>query len=412
MIARDITDKHQNDKEKQRMQRELQQSRKMESLGHLTGGIAHDFNNLLQVISGFTDLSLTICETKGETKLIEYLTHTMDATERSAKLVSQMLSFGRPSQVDSVPLDLAFVLREEIKLIRTTLPSTIEIEVQLEDKLPAVLMNPTQLQQMIMNLCVNARDAMEGQGKLGIRLGWVKNLDTVSPVSHKPIKGDWIEISISDTGIGINPDIIEDIFTPFYSTKAVGQGTGLGLSVVYGIMDNHAGHILVDTEVGKGSRLRLLLAPTNDSAAITDNKDLNASDYSKGHGENILIVDDEESITNLLETILRSNGYQPTAVTDSEKALALFKTDPNYFDLIISDQTMPKLTGIELISKIHELRPNLPAVLCSGFSEKVNEKTAENLNIQFFNKPVNNKRLIKTIALMLSVSYNAELVKV
>ncbi|MDX2507289.1 MAG: ATP-binding protein [Gammaproteobacteria bacterium] len=405
MLSRDITDKQQIEAEKERMQRELQQSRKMESLGHLTGGIAHDFNNLLQVISGFTDLSLDISTNKGETKLIEYLNHLKKATERAANLVSQMLSFSRQERVDSLPMGLASVLRDEVKLLRATLPSTIEIEAEIEDDLPVVLMNPTQLQQMIMNLCVNARDAMDGQGKLGIHLGWIRDLDTVSPVSHKPVKGDWIEIAITDTGSGIEPDIIEDIFTPFYTTKGVGQGTGMGLSVVYGIVENYGGHILVEAEVGKGSRLHMLFPPITETASPVTDSDKESTMLTIVHGENILVVDDEKSIAMLLKEILSNHGYQPIAVTDSTEALTLFKADPDKFDMLITDQTMPKLTGIELITQLREIRPNLPAILCTGFSDKISDIEAENQNIQFFNKPVDTNMLIQKIALLFSANH-------
>ena len=399
MLSRNITERKKSENEQARLQRELQQVHKMESLGLLTGGIAHDFNNLLNIISGFTELSLNTI--KGDSKLNGYLNHLKSATQRAINLVSQMLSFSRKDPTDSLPMKIAPVLKEEVEMLRATLPATIELDTVIDDKLPAILMNPTQLQQMVMNLCINARDAMDGQGKLSIRLGWVRGLDTESPVSHKPIKGDWIELTITDTGSGIAADIIEEIFTPFFTTKEVGKGTGMGLSVVYGIMENHGGHILIESEPGKGTNLCLLFPPIAEEASLTVDTDSDITESVIGNNENILIVDDEESITILMEDMLTDYGYQTTITTDSIEALSLFKTNPDKFSMLITDQTMPNLTGLQLITQIREIKPNLPVILCSGFSDKISGKEAEIKKIHYFNKPVDFEKLNKKIALLL-----------
>ncbi len=403
MLSRNITDREQREIEQIRLQRELQQARKMESLGHLTGGIAHDFNNLLNIISGFTEMSLSASTKMGDSKLSHYLSQVKNASQRATNLVSQMLSFSRKDQSDSLPIEITSVLKEEIKMLRATLPTTIELDAVIEDNLPAIFMNPTQLQQMVMNLCVNARDAMDGEGKLGIRLSWARDLDTESPISHKPIKGDWIELTVTDTGSGIAPDIIEEIFTPFFTTKEVGKGTGMGLSVVYGIMKNHDGHILLESEQGKGTSLRLLFPPITEEVPLTIDTNLDAAESIKGNNENILIVDDEESIVMLMEEMLTDHGYQTTTTSDGVEALSLFKTNPDKFAMLITDQTMPKMTGLQLITQLREIQPNLPVILCSGFSDKISREGAEIENISYFNKPVDFEKLKKKMAQLLSI---------
>ena len=401
-IWRDITERKNADGEKARLQRELEQAHKMESLGHLTGGIAHDFNNLLNIISGFTEMSLSASTKMEYSKLSHYLSQVKNASQRATNLVSQMLSFSRKDQSDSLPINIASVLKEEIKMLRATLPTTIELDTVIDEDLPAILMNPTQLQQMVMNLCVNARDAMDGEGKLGIRLGWARVLDTKSPISHKPIKGDWIKLTVTDTGSGINANIIGEIFTPFFTTKEVGKGTGMGLSVVYGIMENHGGHILIESEQGKGTSLHLLFPPIIEEVPLTIDTHLDSAESIKGNNENILIVDDEESIAMLMGEMLTDYGYQTTITVDSIEALNLFKTNPDKFSMLITDQTMPRMTGLQLITQIREIQPNLPVILCSGFSDKINKEEAEIKNINYFNKPVDFEKLKKKMALLLN----------
>jgi len=401
---RDITERIETEVENERLQGELLQAQKMESLGHLSGGIAHDFNNLLNVIIGYTELALNHHAITGESKLINYLGQVNKAAERAANLVSQLLSFSRMDQTELLPMEIAPILKEDIKMIRATLPATIELDIEIEENLPAVNINPTQLQQLVMNLCVNARDAMDGQGKLSVRLDWAKDLNIESSISHKPIKGDWIELVITDTGGGIEPDIIKDIFTPFFTTKEVGKGTGMGLSVVYGIVEKYGGHIQIESEVGKGTTIRMLFPPIADIATqVVDNSSC-IIELPSGNGEYILVVDDEKSITSLISEILIQYGYQPVVASDGTEALALFKTSPDKFSVLITDQTMPKLTGIQLITQLREIKRALPAILCTGYSDKISADEAESKNIQYFNKPIDYDRLIQKIALMLNTN--------
>jgi len=262
----DITDREEAEVERTRIENELRQAQQMESLGQLTGGIAHDFNNLLAVINGHAGLALNKYLDNKE-KLISCVSNIKEASERAAGLISQMLIFSRMEQINDDSVQLGPLIAQDIKLLRATLPSTINIKSEIEPDLPDISMNASQLHQIIMNLAVNARDAMQESGELSVKLYWTHGLNTISPITHKPILGDWVELSISDTGSGIDPEIQERIFDPYFTTKEVGKGTGMGLSVIYRIIENHGGHIILDSELGTGSKFRLLLPPiSNDSS--------------------------------------------------------------------------------------------------------------------------------------------------
>lgn len=403
-ISDDITKQKEDKIERERLQRELHQAHKMESLGFLAGGIAHDFNNMLGIIIGYVNLCLETFSNNNQKKQIEYLRHIQAAGERASSLVYQMLAFSRNDQSNNKVLQLEPLIKEDIKLLRATLPSTIEIEIEIESGLPSVLINPTQLNQILLNMAVNARDAMSGAGCISFRLAWAKNLNTESTVSHKPIKGDWVELSITDTGCGIDPEIVDNIFTPFYTSKALGKGTGLGLSVVYGIMKGCNGHILLESEEGKGSSFRLLFPPVVEVTKKKLQTDSPATSSVKGKGEEILVVDDEESLANYIGDLIERFGYQATVVTDSTEAVAIYRDNPGRFSMLITDQTMPKLAGIELITQISGINPKLPVILCSGYSDKINSNILDSMNINYFDKPVDSKTLIQRVGeLLISV---------
>ena len=397
----DITEDKSAQIEHMRMQNELQQAQKMESLGLLTGGIAHDFNNLLGIINGFAKLTLDRYLTNEEDKPAEYVRHIQQAGIRATKLVEQMLDFSRTGLTKDMTIQLAPLIKEDIKMLKSTLPSSIEIKTSIEDDLASVSINPSQLHQILMNLSINARDAMNGVGQLSIKLGWRRDLDTKSPVSHKPIKGDWIELCISDTGTGISDDIINNIFHPFFTTKSVGEGTGMGLSVIYRIMENHDGHILLETEEGKGSSLHMLFIPVleeEDRASILENK----ATPAENNGAEILVVDDETILAEYMFRLLEMNNYKSCAMTNSNKAFELFKQNPERFSLLITDQTMPNLLGTELIAKLREIRPELPVIMCSGYNDRINSNEAKDLNITYFNKPVDSNKLLLKISALLN----------
>ena len=398
----DITDMKNAESEHERLQRELQQAQKMESLGQLTGGIAHDFNNLLGIINGYAALLLDSSQQAKDDKSTKYARNIQEAGDRAAKLVAQMLTFSRNDNLDDTPIKFQALIKENIEMLRATLPSSIEIKTEIEPDLPYVLMNPTNLHQILMNLSINARDAMEGVGQMTIKLALARGLDTQSQISHKPVKGDWVELSVSDTGKGIEAELVKHIFEPFFTTKEVGKGTGMGLSVLYGIMKSHGGHILVESEPGKGTTIRMLFAPATESNLNLQQNCNNLPEPPESNGERILIVDDETSLGNYMSELLASHGYDACFVSDSSEALTLFESQPDQFSMLVTDLTMPKLTGEELIKKVREIRPELPVILCTGYSDKFDKAKARELNIPFFEKPVNVKNILLKIAELLN----------
>jgi len=260
-VIQDVTEQKVTESEKERLQRELSQSQKMDALGQLTGGIAHDFNNMLGIIVGYTDLALSQCESKNEPKLTDYLKNIQQSSERARKLVSQMMVFSRSDHIESKPLQLAPLIEEDIKMLRATIPSSIEFDISYQDNLPDVVMEPVSLQQLLINICFNAKDEMNGTGKISISLGWKQEVNDECSVCHKQIHGEWIELTITDTGRGIKQDIINHIFEPFFTTKTVGKGSGMGMAMVGSIVKTFNGHIIVRTELGKGTSFHLLFPP-------------------------------------------------------------------------------------------------------------------------------------------------------
>lgn len=403
-ISDDITEQKIVEAERESLERELQQTYKMDSLGHLTGGIAHDFNNLLGIMNGFTELCLELGQTMDWEKLSGYLHQVKDAGDRAASLVSQMLAFSRNDQIENHAMVLGPLVKQDLKMLRASLPSSIHIELEIEDNLPSVMTNATTLNQILMNLAVNARDAMNGVGCLKISLCWAKDVNAKSFVSHRSITGDWVELRISDNGSGMEPRILNDIFTPFYTSKEIGKGTGMGLSVVYGIVKSCGGHILVESEVDKGSVFRILFPPVSAEEKAVIDRDINSSlkPNKSARDKEIMIVDDEPTLALFMGEVVSNHGYQKTIVTDSTEALTIFKKEPDKFSLVITDQTMPGLTGIDLIAQLRMIKPNLSAILCSGYSDKVNDTEAERLNVSYFQKPVNTTDLILKINELLS----------
>ena len=403
-MAEDITELKNAEVEHERLQRELQQARKMGALGQLTGGIAHDFNNLLGIISGYTGLALDNCVNKEEGKLAGYLKHVQNAAGRATTLVSQMLAFSRSEKVEDQPIHFQALLEENTRLLRSTLPTSIKITTEIEVGLPPVLMNASQLSQLLMNLSINARDAMNGQGTLAISLNRIKEQNTECTACHGSIKGSWVALSVTDTGSGIEPEAISQIFDPFFTTKDVGKGSGLGLAVIYGIMHNHDGHIQVKTKLGKGTRFQLLFPPYIDeeTAQTPEASESAANHLPQGAGEHILVVDDEPALGEYLGDLLKSHGYQATVMTDSREALGLFKVNPDKFDLVVTDQTMPGMTGVELIIQFRKIRLRLPVILCTGFSTTVNKEVAAEMKFHYLEKPVNSMILVNAVNEMLN----------
>ena len=395
-VIQDITRRKQAELEKERLQREIRQSHKMQALGQLTGGIAHDFNNILAITMGFTSMALERFSHEAPEQMVEYLSTAMKASERGKSLVAQMLAFSRADIESEQPQQLKSLVNENIKMMESILPSSIRIEFNCEGDLPNIMMDPTKFQQMLMNICINAKDAMEGVGVLTFSLGWKHNVDAECSSCHKWIDGQWVDLSITDTGCGMTDEVLEHLFEPFFTTKEVGKGTGMGMAVLHGIVKSHGGHLLVETELGKGTTVHLLFPAVAALDRDTSVLDKSLRQLPQGQGHHVLVVDDVPELADYVGELLELHGYQATIRTDSQDALNLFLEVPDKFSLLVTDQTMPGLTGMELVKKIHEVRPGFPVILCSGNSEAINQKSVEGSDIQFLDKPIDAGLLIQS----------------
>jgi signal transduction histidine kinase/ActR/RegA family two-component response regulator len=376
-------------------ERELRQAQKIEAVGMLAGGIAHDFNNILAAIIGFTELAED--QTPEGSPARRYMESVLMAGTRGRDLVKQILTFSRQAEPERRPLQLATVVTETFNLLRASIPATIDIRMNLpQDELGFVHADSTQMQQVVLNLCSNATHAMRRRGgRISVDLceyGFFYAADAPDP-GMSP--GSYVRLSVSDTGEGMSPDTLERIFDPFFSTKPKGEGTGLGLSVVHGIVASHGGTITVSSELGKGSCFTVYLPRhradgPRDSAAGHDA-------IPRGH-ERVLFIDDEADLAAIGNQMLTGLGYRVISATRSTEALALFRLNPSAFDVVVTDQTMPELTGVELAKEILALRADMPIIMCTGFSHVVDDGFARAAGIRaFLMKPLSKKEIAQTI---------------
>jgi len=384
---RDITDK-------KRLQQQLEQAQKMEAIGTLAGGIAHDFNNILAVIIGYIELSLD--EIPGDTPLRRHITRVRIAAERARELVNQILTFSRRSAKERKPLRIADIIKEALKLLRSSLPSTIEIRQDIAAASGIALANATQVQQVVMNLCTNAAHAMREKGGL-LEVGLHEvYLDEISAAAYNGIgPGPYLKLSVGDTGHGIDPVIMKRIFEPYFTTKKHGEGTGMGLAVIHGIVKSHGGDVAVYSEPGRGTTFHVLL-PAVEGTVETGTRETETP--PGGKGQHILFVDDEKSLADVGEKLLKKLGYRVTAGSSSLEALELFRAGPGEFDLVITDLTMPNMTGVQLARELKHIRTGIPIILCTGYSEIITEDQILQLGIQkLLLKPVTILSLAKAI---------------
>lgn len=388
-IKRDTTEKH-------KMEEQLRQSQKMKAIGTLAGGIAHDFNNILNSISGFTELSMRHLAT--DSKEYSHLEQVIKASDLAADLVQQILTFSRQEEQNIHPLKIQFIIKEAMKFLRSSIPSTVEITDSIDKDCETILADPTQVHQIIMNLVTNSYHAIKenGFGKIEVTL----ENETIEEVnSFKSINlpsGKYIKLSVSDTGCGIASDKMHEIFEPYYTTKKKGEGTGLGLSIIYGIVKNYNGEIEVESTPGSGTIFKIYLPVfvEEDEDAI----DLIEIEAIPRGTEHIMVVDDDEVLVNLNTTILESLGYKVSGFTSSLEALENYKKNPEIFDLLLTDMTMPDMTGSDLSREILSIRKDMPIIICTGFSDMINEEQAKELGIEdFLMKPMTIKNLSKSI---------------
>jgi PAS domain S-box-containing protein len=390
----DLTSRKQAEQEQKKLEDQLRQAQKMEAIGSLAGGIAHDFNNVLYAIIGYTELSIGAVPegSKAQSNLHEVL----KAADRATDMIQQILTFSRKAEKEKKPISVQSVLKEAVNLIRTSLPSTIEIRQDIDADCDPVMADPTQIHEIIMNLSTNAYHAMrENGGVLGITLRQeeISSDDSKYDLDLNP--GPYLKLTVEDTGHGIAGNVMGRIFDPYFTTKGVGEGTGMGLSVVHGIVKDHGGDIRVYSEPGKGTAFHVYL-PVIETGAV-ERKIISTEPAPTGT-ERILFVDDEEQIVNMARQMLEDLGYHVTPRTSSVEALEAFRARPDEFDLVITDMTMPNMTGAELAPRLLEIRSDIPIILCTGFSEIMDENKAKAIGIrEYVMKPIVRDEIAGTI---------------
>jgi signal transduction histidine kinase len=395
-LAKELAQRKQLEHERSQLALHLQQAQKMEAIGTLAGGIAHDFNNILSAVIGFSELSLT--EIPIGSKLYTNLQQVLAAGQRAKGLIRQILTFSRQSKPEIQPVQLGSLTKEALKLLRASLPASIEITQDIRSQ-GYVVADPTQMHQVIMNLCTNAGQAMPAEGgrlELTVR---DRHLGAENIADHPDLQpGPFLELVVKDNGHGIPPEVRNRIFEPFFTTKAKEQGTGMGLSVVHGIVKSCQGSIQVTSRLKSGTAFHVLL-PAMPEVEIQHKP---AAADLLGGSERILFVDDELPIAKLAVQGLGLMGYRVQAETDSPQALSIFSESPGFFDLVITDMNMPNLSGKQLAVEMLKIRPDLPIILCSGFSEPISEQSAEELGIKgYLVKPIGIKELAKSIRTIL-----------
>lgn len=373
---------------------ELRQAQKIEAIGTLAGGIAHDFNNILTGIIGFNELALLMCKDK---KVIGYMEEIQKAADRAKVMVQQILTFSRKGDQECHPLQVDIIVREVFKLIRSSIPASILMRLEISTT-ANVLADPSQFHQVVMNLCTNAYQAMpDGEGELGVTLQEVTIGAGESMLGLELEPGQYVQLQVSDTGCGMEKEILERVFDPYFTTKETGRGTGLGLSVVHGIVNSYGGTIMGYSEPGEGTSFHVFLPVITRKAASVEGNGGNRAPNLQGT-ERILFVDDEEPIVDLVLGFLGNYGYEVSCFTDSLEALAHFKENPNAFDLVITDMTMPGMSGAKLAQEVLAINKDMPVILCTGFSEVLNREQALEIGIrEFVQKPVPMSELVKII---------------
>jgi signal transduction histidine kinase/ActR/RegA family two-component response regulator len=378
--------------DRQHAEGQLRRMQKLEALGTLAGGIAHDFNNILAGIIGFAEMVLEDIPTGSpEHRRIGLV---LKGAYRGRDLVRQILTFSRQAEHNKKPMLLSSIVEEAMKLLRPTLPSTIELIYRNPDSGGRILADTAQMHQVVMNLCTNAAHAMRDRGGiLDIEIAHASFTDDSLPMPEMTA-GDYVILKVSDTGTGMESDVQDQIFDPFFTTKKEGEGTGLGLSVTYGIIKDHHGYIAVDSTPGKGSTFVIYMPRIEDSAAVDDEK----GELAPGGLERILFIDDEDMLVELNKQRLAKLGYDVVTATNGIDGLRLFRESPDSFDLIITDQTMPNLTGLDLAAEILKIKPNARIILCTGHSDRVSPEVSQRAGIRLFlMKPIDRREMAEAV---------------
>jgi PAS domain S-box-containing protein len=390
VTLRDITDRKQVEREKKKIEAQLQHAHKMEAIGTLAGGIAHDFNNILGIIIGNTELAID--DVPEWNPAMFNLQEILKASLRAKDVVHQLLSFARKTKLEKKPTDIILLVKESLKFLRSSIPTSIELVQNITKNVDTILADPTQINQVLINLLTNAHHAMPDGGSIEVSL---KNrlFDEDTATQHFDLKpGKYVNLTVRDTGHGIPQGDIDHnrIFDPYFTTKEVGKGSGLGLAVVHSIVKSHSGTISVESKIGEGTTVHIYF-PVIEKESVIETKPVEEPPTGN---ERILFVDDEESVVYVGRSILERLGYQVETRKNPIEALKLFRSQPEQFDLIITDMTMPKMTGYKLTREILNIRPDIPIILCTGFSEKINEKKAKEIGAAGYLKKPHDKRAL------------------
>ena len=378
--------------ERNRVEQQLLQTHKMEAIGTLAGGIAHDFNNMLAVVLGNAELALDDLDDRPGPK--QNIKEIIRASKRSTELVRQILTFSRKTEQEKIPFNLIPLVKETYNLLRSSLPATIHMQLDIKTTSDTIIGDPSQVQQVLMNLCTNAAYAMRDKGSLLIELSSTA-FDHADEMPEADMKaGNYVKLVVRDSGTGITEEVQKRMFEPFFTTKEAGHGTGMGLAVVYGIVKSHGGAISVESRPGEGSTFAILLP----CAGSPVKEALEQAGVVPGGNERILFVDDEAAVVEMTCRALRRIGYDVTAASSGSEAFKTFLQEPGRFDLIITDQTMPDLTGIDLAKRMLAIRNDMPIILITGYSEAVSPEKAKEAGIrEFLMKPVEKRELAETV---------------
>ena len=400
-IAHEITEIKKEREKREKLETQLRQAQKMEAVGTLAGGIAHDFNNILAAIMGYTELAYN--DLPPDSEVAVHVKTALDAAKRAKELTCQILSFSRQSDHKRVSLALETVIKDILKMLRATLPSTIELKLSLPAGTGEIMADPVQIQQVLINLCTNAAQAMdESGGVLSVSLDEM-NLDEPAVGEYADLAaGKYLCLSVGDTGVGMTKDVLERIFDPFFTTKTVGKGTGMGLSVVHGIVKEYDGAITVHSEPGQGTTFHVYLPQINGHSS----KEPPSSSRELPRGnESILFVDDEPAIVDIGKKALSRLGYNVKGFTSAREAFEALKAAPDDFDLLITDLTMPKMTGVQLATEVSAIKPGMPIIMCTGFSERLNIAASQEINVsRLVMKPLMPREIAQIVRELLDIN--------
>ena len=393
----DITDQKRSENERESLHNQLLHAQKLDSIGQLTGGVAHDFNNILSSIMGYTSLAIEECPENNQ-EFLGYLEEVSKAGTRAKELIAQLMAFSRRETKEAELLSLAELVTEALNMLKPTIPAAVELNSDIEEGLPLISANAVQIHQVLTNLVINASDAIPEFGKVDILLQTRHMNECLCTSCQQSFSGDFIELSVTDSGEGIAEQDLVRMFEPFFTTKELGKGTGMGLAMVHGLLHSHEGHLQVESKPGQGSRFslyfpceRFVQKPERPAIEMSTN----VSSHKSG---TILVVDDEVQISQMLCALLARRGYECVESNAPEQALQLFDAEPSKFDLVVTDQMMPKMSGMDMAAQMLAKRPELSILLCTGYSGKINNDDATKAGLKgLVDKPINLERLMKMI---------------